>query len=91
MFNFSANHLFLLSRTEYRSCALLAMLDRDTRRVYRLFDFTKRLRPIPGRAYCVAGKVNSVNTLYLVVESIQLDSKHWWSSIAPLPDDGADG
>jgi len=91
MFNFSANHLFLISRTEYRSCALLLMLDRDTRRLYRLFDFTKRLRPIPGRAYCVAGKVNSVNTLYLVVESIQLDSKHRWSSIAPAPDDGADG
>ena len=91
MFNFSANHLFLLSRTEYRTCALLTMLDCDTRRVYRLFDFTKRLRPIPGRAYCVAGKVNSVNTLYLVVESIQLDRKHWWSSIAPAPDDGADG
>ena len=48
MFNFSANHLFLLSRTEYRSCAVFALLDRDTQRVYRLFDFTKRpaSRPI---------------------------------------------
>ena len=91
MFNFSANHLFLLSRIEYCSCALLLMLDADTRRVYRLFDFTKRLRPIPGRAYCVAGKVNSVNTLYLVVESLKLDSKHRWSSIAPVADDGAEG
>ena|ERR1700739_920424 len=91
MFNFSANHLFLISRMEYRSCALLTMLDDDTRRVYRLFDFTKRLRPIPGRAYCVAGKVNSVNTLYLVVESIQLDRKHQRCSVAPPPDDGADG
>jgi hypothetical protein len=59
--------------------------------VYRLFDFIKRLRPISGRAYCVAGKVNSVNTLYLVVESMKLDGKHEWSSIAPVPDDGADG
>jgi len=42
MFNFSANHLFLISRTEYASCAVLLMLDHDTRRVYRLFDFTKR-------------------------------------------------
>lgn len=91
MFNFSANHLFLLSRTEYCSCALLLMLDRDTRRVYRLFDFTKRLRPIPGRAYCVAGKVNSLNTPYLVVESIKLDSKHQWSSTVPVPDEGAGG
>jgi hypothetical protein len=91
MFNFSANHLFLLSRTEYCSCAVLLMLDRDTRRVYRLFDFTKRLRPIPGYAYCVAGKVNSVNTLYLVVESIKLDTKHRWSSMALPPTDGAGG
>src|SRR5712692_3026884 len=44
MFNFSANHLFLISRTEYASCAVLVMLDHDTRRVYRLFDFTKCLR-----------------------------------------------
>jgi hypothetical protein len=67
------------------------MLDADTRRVYRLFDFTKRLRPIPGRAYSLAGKVNSVNTLYLVVESIKLDSKHRPSSTAPVPNDGAGG
>jgi hypothetical protein len=91
MFNFSANHLFLISRTEFRSCALLLMLDHDTRRVYRLFDFTKCLRPIPGKAYCVAGKVNSVNTIYLVVESIKLDLKHQQSSIAHPPNDGADG
>ena len=32
------------------------MVDHDTRRVYRLFDFTKRLQPIPGIAYCMAGK-----------------------------------
>jgi hypothetical protein len=85
MFNFSANHLFLISRTEYSSCALLLMLDHDTRRVYRLLDFTKRLRPLPGKAYCAAGKVNSVNTIYLVVESIKLDSKQQPSSIAPSP------
>jgi len=41
MFNFSANHLLLLSRTEYRTCAVLLMRDDSTRRVYRLHDFTK--------------------------------------------------
>ena len=91
MFNFSANHLFLLSRTEYSSCAVLLMLDRDTQRVYRLLDFTKRLRLTPGLAYCVAGKVNSANTLYLVVESVKLDTKHSRSSIAPALADGAGG
>jgi len=55
MFNFSANHLFFISRTEYPSCAVFVMLDRDTQRVYRLFDFTKRLRLMPNRPYCVAG------------------------------------
>jgi hypothetical protein len=91
MFNFSANHLFLISRTEYPSCAVLLMLDRDTQRVYRLLDFTKRLRLTSGRAYCVAGKVNSMNTLYLVIDSVKLDTKHRWSSIDPARADGAGG
>lgn len=91
MFNFSANHLFLLSRTEYASCAVLVMLDRDTHRVYRLFDFTKRLRPLPDRPYCVSGKVNSVNALYLVIESIKPDTHHQRLSLPPAPPDGAGG
>ena len=91
MFNFSANHLFLISRMEYASCAVFLMLDRDTQRVYRLFDFTKRLRLTSGRAYCVTGKVNSVLTLYLVIESVKLDTKHQSSSIAPVTADGAGG
>ena len=91
MFNFSANHLFLISRTEYASCAVLVMLDYDTRRVYRLLDFTKRLNLRPGYAYCVAGKVNSVNTLYLVIESVKPDIKHERLSPSPVPADGAGG
>jgi hypothetical protein len=91
MFNFSANHLFFLSRTEYASCAVFVMLDHDTQRVYRLFDFTKRLCLLPDRPYCVAGKVNSVNTLYLVIESVKPDTKHERHSIAPIPADGAGG
>ena len=91
MFNFSANHLFLLSRTVYPSCAVFVMLDRDTQRVYRLFDFTKRLRLTPNRPYCVTGKVNSVHTLYLVIESVKLDTKHERLSTTPVPTDGAGG
>ena len=91
MFNFSANHLFLISRMEYASCAVLVMLDHDTRRVYRLLDFTKRLRLTPDRPYCVAGKVNSVHTLYLVVESVKPDTKHERLSTALTPADGAGG
>ena len=43
MFNFRANHLLLLSRTEYRSGAVFLMQDHSARRVYRLYDFTKSL------------------------------------------------
>jgi hypothetical protein len=83
MFNFSANHLFLLSRKEPRSCPVLLLVDRDTQRVYRLHDFTKTHRLVPGQAYCVAGKVNSADKLYLVIESVRPDTKHARPSTAP--------
>jgi hypothetical protein len=89
MFNFSANHLFLLTRTEYRTCAVFLMQDRDTQRVYRLYDFTKAQLILPDQAYCVAGKVNSADKLYLVIESVRPDTKHAQCSNAPVPADGA--
>jgi hypothetical protein len=91
MFNFSANHLFLLSRTEYPSYAVFLLQDRDTQRVYRLCDFTKAQLIRPGVAHCVAGKVNSADKLYLVIESIRLDTKHARCSAVPAPADGAGG
>ena len=91
MFNFSANHLFLLSRTEYSSCAVFLLRDLDTQRVFRLYDFTKAQLIRPGVAYCVAGKVNSAGKLYLVIESVRPDAKHAQVSKAPIPADGAGG
>ena len=91
MFNFSANHLVLISRTEYSSYAVLLMQDRDTRRVYRLHDFCKAQLIRPNLAYCVAGKVNSADKLYLVIESVRLDTKHRRGSTAPVPAHGAGG
>jgi hypothetical protein len=91
MFNFSANHLFLLSRMEYPSCAVFLMQDRDTQRVYRLYDFSKAQLIRPAVAYCVAGKVNSAEKLYLVIESVRLDTKHAGLSNIAAPVDGAGG
>jgi hypothetical protein len=91
MFNFSANHLLLLSRTEYRSCAVFLLQDHSTRRVYRLHDFTKALVLEAHVFYCVAGKVNTADKLYLVIESVKRDPKHMWSSTAHAPVDGAEG
>ena len=91
MFNFSANHLVLISRTEYPSYAVFLMQDRDTRRVYRLYDFSKAQLIRPNVAYCVAGRVNSADKLYLVIESVRLDTKHRRVSTVPAPADGAGG
>ena len=91
MFNFSANHLVLISRTGYPSYAVLLMRDRDTQRVYRLYDFSKAQLIRPDVAYCVAGKVNSTDKLYLVIESVRLDTKRLRSSTDHAPADGAGG
>jgi hypothetical protein len=88
MFNFSANHLFLLSRTEYPSCAVFLLQDLDTKRVYRLYDFTKAQLIRPNVAYCVAGKVNSADKLYLVLESVRPDTRH--IRLSTVPADGAE-
>jgi hypothetical protein len=91
MFGSSANHMLLLSRTEYRSCAVLVMRDDSTRRLYRLHDFTKSHIITPGQYYCVSGKINSADKLYLVVESVRPDTKHSVDSTALVPADGAGG
>jgi hypothetical protein len=91
MFNFSANHLILLSRTECRRCVVFVMKDDATRRVYRLYDFTKSRIITSGQYYCVSGKVNSADKLYLVIESVRPDTKHRRPSTAPVPADGAGG
>ncbi|MFB3905957.1 MAG: hypothetical protein ACE15E_21125 [Acidobacteriota bacterium] len=88
MFNFSAYHLSLISRTECRSCAVFLMRDHHTQRLYRLYDFTKSLTLAHRRFYCVFGKVNSADKIYLVIECAREDTKHAWPSTAPVPPDG---
>jgi hypothetical protein len=46
------------------------MQDRDTQRVYRLYDFTKAQHISPDQAHCIAGRANSADRLYLVIESV---------------------
>ena len=91
MFNFSANNLTLLSRTETSKCLVFMMKDRYTNRVYRLYDFSKAQQIDPNRIYCVSGKVNSADKLYLVIELVKIDSKHSDVSIVTAVPDGAGG
>ena len=76
MFNFSANNLFLLSRTECKSCVVFVMKDLYTKRLYRLYDFTKTQIITPDQLWCVSGKVNSADKLYLVIETVKTDAKN---------------
>ena len=55
----------------------------------RLHDFTKAHVMEPGSYYCVSGKVNSADKLYLVMESVKPDAKHNRSSMVPVLVDGA--
>ena len=77
--------------TENQAGAVFLMLDRDTQRVSRLYDFSKAQLIRPGVAYSVAGKVNSADKLYLVVESVRLDTQHRRASNVLLPTVGAGG
>jgi hypothetical protein len=52
------------------------MKDQHTKRIYRLYDFSKSLPVTPDHLWCVAGKVNSADKLYLVIESAKIDSKN---------------
>ena len=67
------------------------MQDRDAQRVYRLYDFTKAPLIPPNQAHCIAGKVNSADKLYLVIESVRPDAKHARRSDAAALADGAGG
>ena len=48
------------------------MMDTDTRRYYWVYDFKKEMRFEDGLNYCVSGKVNSAEKLYLVAENMKI-------------------
>lgn len=60
--------------TENQAGAVFLMQDRDTQCLSQLCDFSKVQLIRPGVAHSVAGKVNSADKLYLVVESVRLDT-----------------
>ena len=76
MFNSSVKLSLLLTPKECRRCVVFLMQDHSTRRVYRLYDFTKSQPITSDHFYCVSGKVNSADKLYLVIESVKRDTKH---------------
>ena len=83
--------LITFSRMDFRACTAFLMQDRDTQRVYRLYNFTESQLMPPNRAYCIAGTFNSSDELHLVIALVWPDTKHLRDSNAPALADGAGG
>jgi hypothetical protein len=48
------------------------MFDTDTKRYYRIYDFKKEMQFDKKLIYCISGKVNSADKLYLVAENMKI-------------------
>ena len=69
MFNFSAKNLILVSTKSFEKSNLHVMKDIDTNRCYKIYDYSKKMTFETEKKYCVSGKVNSADKLYLIAEN----------------------
>jgi len=76
LFNFSANHIQILAFKKYGRCTVYSVKDTDTCRCYKAYDYSNSLDMHQGRIYCISGKVNSADKLYLVLEHCKEDSRY---------------
>ncbi len=72
MFNFSSNNLMWISTKQHDRFLVHMMMDADTKRYYWIYDFKKALIFEDGLNYCVSGKVNSADRIYLVAENMKV-------------------
>jgi hypothetical protein len=61
MFNFNANSLIFVTKSQHDKCNIFILKDRDTNRYYRVYDFLKSAVFEIGKPYCISGKVNSAD------------------------------
>lgn len=73
MFNFSANHITVVSSLDYPKCIVYVVKDLDTYRCYKVYDYSKSSEMTPGGVYCISGKVNTADKLYLILEHYKTD------------------
>jgi len=82
LFNFSANHIMIVSSLNYPKCIVYIVKDLDTNRCYKVYDYSKSDDMIPGCVYCISGKVNTADKLYLILEHHKMDKDFQQSSNA---------
>ena len=78
MFNFSANNMIIVSKINFDNCTSFILKDRDTKRCYKIYDFSKTAIFEPDKPYCISGMVNSDDNLYLVLEKVKYDKRSDW-------------
>jgi hypothetical protein len=76
MFNFSANRLKVINSKEFEKARVSILLDEDTNRCYKVYDYQKAFSFEATKHYCISGKINSVDKMYLILESVKED-KHY--------------
>ncbi|HHY65083.1 MAG TPA: hypothetical protein GX501_08560 [Clostridiaceae bacterium] len=81
MFNFSANHIEILDIRKYDKCTVYITRDVDTNRCYKAYDYSGTLGMRHGKIYCISGKVNSADKLYLVLEHCKEDHRYCTASL----------
>ena len=73
VFNFSANRLQVVKVYSYSKCNLYTVKDLTTKRCYQIYDYSKRHSLQEGIVYCLSGKINSADKLYLILEISKKD------------------
>jgi hypothetical protein len=76
LFNFSANHLTLVSSAEYDRAIVTILKDENTKRCYKVYDYSKTFLFQPDKIYSISGKINAADKLYLILENVKEDKKH---------------
>jgi hypothetical protein len=67
----------LISTLKYDKCNVFILKDLDTRRTYKVYDYSKANSLTLGKVYCISGKVNAADKLYLILESCKEDQRYY--------------
>ena len=76
MFNIRSNNLMFISKKQYEKCNVFIFKDKTTNRCYKIYDFLKTASFDLGKLYCIFGKINSSDKLYLVLDGFKEDKKN---------------
>jgi len=76
MVNFSANHLVVVSSKDFEKARVSILKDIDTKRCYKVYDYSKAFSFEQNKYYIISGKINSADKMYLILENVKEDKKY---------------